>query len=242
MLSNPVALGSASAPSHAAALQRVPLLEGVASSVLEHLAGFMHLRWYKRGQWVLRKGQRGDQLMFLLSGQLQVVDLTKGGQEVGLNFLLPGDYFGELSVIDGLPRTASVVATLDSEVAAVPRDRALDLFHHNPQVVERLLKRMAHSIRKASDYRSILAIPNAFQRVYALLEQMSTVAPGGLVVVEPLPTQQELAIMINTSRETVSRAIQTLTRQGIVEKDIRRLIVRRPDALKQGGVQLETES
>jgi CRP-like cAMP-binding protein len=228
-----------SAPSDgtAALLKRIPLLEGLQPAVLERIAGYLHLRNFERGQYVLRKGNPGDQLLFLLSGQLQVVDVTQDGRDVGLNFLEPGDYFGELSVIDGLPRTASVVATAHSQIAVLGRAHALDLFFHQPLIAERVLTRMAKAIRKASDYRSILALPNAFQRVYALLDQMKTVAPGGLTIIERLPTQQEIAIMINTSRETVSRAMQILNQKGIVEKDLKRLIVRKPDVLKKAITQ-----
>lgn len=223
----------------AALLKRIPLLEGLEPAMLERTAGYLHLRHFERGQYVLRKGNQGDQLLFLLSGQLQVVDVTQDGRDVGLNFLEPGDYFGELSVIDGLPRTASVVATVHSQIAILPRAQALELFYQRPQIAERVLTRMARSIRRSSDYRSILAIPNAFQRVYALLDMMKTVAPGGLTVIERLPTQQEMAIMINTSRETVSRAMQILNQRGVVEKDLKRLIVRKPELLKSAITQLD---
>ena len=76
-----------------------------------------------------------------------------------------------------------------------------------------------------------MSIPSAFQRVFALLNQFAKTAPGGLVVIEKMPTQQEIAIMVNTSRETVSRAIQILLQKGVVEKDLRRLIVRLPEVL-----------
>jgi CRP-like cAMP-binding protein len=166
-----------------------------------------------------------------LAGRLQVVDLTKDGQEIGLNFLAVGDYFGELSIIDRLPRSASVVACENSTVALLPRTNSIELITHNPLVAERLLVRLSRTIRAAADYRKILAMPSAFQRVFALLIQFSKTAPGGLVVIENMPTQQEISIMVNTSRETVSRAVRSLIDQGVVEKDLRRLIVRQPKVL-----------
>jgi len=185
----------------------------------------------ERGRNVLQKGSPGEHLMFVLSGRLQVVDLTEDGREIGLDFLTAGDYFGELSIIDGLARSASIMALENSLIAALPRSQALALIYHNPLVVERLLKRMATSIRTAANYRTIIGIPNAFQRVFALLNQFAKIAPGGLVVIDKMPTQQEIAITVNTSRETVSRAIHILIQKGVVEKDLRRLIVRQPEAL-----------
>ena len=213
-------------------LQKIPLLANVDSETLNRVAAALQLRTVARGDHVLHKGGGGDHLLFLLAGRLQAVDMMEDGREVGLNFLAAGDYFGELSIIDGLPRSASVVALENSLIALLPRSHALALIYQNPLVAERLLKRMAANIRTAANYRTILGIPNAFQRVFALLNQFAKIAPGGLVVIEKMPTQQEISIMVNTSRETVSRAIHILIQKGVVEKDMRRLIVRQPDALR----------
>jgi CRP-like cAMP-binding protein len=215
-------------------LSNIPLLEGVDEDTLKQVGAALQIQTVERGKTVLHKGSMGNHLMFLLTGRLQVVDITQGGQEVGLNFLFPGDYFGELSIIDNLPRSATVVACESSLVALLPRAQTQILFYHTPMVAERLFKRMASSIRRASNYQTILSIPSAFQRVFALLNQFAKLAPGGLVVIEKMPTQQEIAIMVNTSRETVSRAIQILLQKGVVEKDSRQLIVRQLSGAEQG--------
>lgn len=216
-------------------LNRLPLLEGVDEATLKKIAGVLQVRTADKGQAILHKGGTGDHLLFLLSGRLQAVDLTEDGREIGLSFLMVGDYFGELSVIDGLPRSATVVACEPSIYALLPRAQALELMHNNSLIAERMFKRLAAGIRRASDFRTILGIPNAFQRVYAFLDHLAKISPGGLVVIEKLPTQQEISIMINTSRETVSRAIQVLIQRGVVEKDLRRLIVRKPEILRDEG-------
>ena len=213
-------------------LNKLPLLAGVDEAALKKMAGVLQVRTAARGQPILHKGQAGEHLLFLLSGRLQVVDITEDGREIGLAFLQAGDYFGELSVIDGLPRSASVVACEPSIYALLPRSHALELMHNQPLIAERMLKRLASGIRQASNFRTILGIPNAFQRVYALLDYLAKISPGGLVVIERLPSQQEISIMVNTSRETVSRAMQVLIQRGVVEKDLRRLIVRKPETLR----------
>ena len=217
-------------------LKNIPLLSGVDETTITRVASVLQVRRVARGQHILYKGSAGEHLLFLLSGRLQAIDLTEDGREIGLSFLVPGDYFGELSIVDGLPRSASVVACEHSVYALLPRLHALELIHNNPLVAERVLKRFAASIRQASNFRMILGIPNAFQRVYALLEHLSRKGHGGLVVIEKLPTQQEISIMVNTSRETVSRAMQVLIQRGVIEKDLRRLIVRQPDVLRQALV------
>ncbi|MCL2020761.1 MAG: Crp/Fnr family transcriptional regulator [Betaproteobacteria bacterium] len=214
-------------------LQQIPLLSGLHPQVLTQVGRVMIFRTYPRGAYVLRKGGEGEHLLFLLSGRLQVVDLTEDNREVGLSFLEPGDYIGELSVIDGIPRSASVVAVEPSLLAFLSRTYAQNLIYTQPLVAERVLKRLAGKVRQASTYRVILGINNTFQRFYTLIFQMAQPGPGGLVVIENLPTQQEIAAMINTSRETVSRALRVLLKKGIVEKDLRRLIVRDRAALQR---------
>ena len=213
-------------------LHKLPLLAGVGEEALKKIAGVLQVKTAARGQPILHKGGVGDHLLFLLSGRLQAVDITEDGREIGLSFLQPGDYFGELSVIDGLPRSATVIACEPSIYGLLPRAHALELMHSQPLIAERMFKRLASGIRRASNFRTILGIPNAHQRVYALLEYLAKSSHGGLIVIEKLPTQQEISIMVNTSRETVSRAIQALIQRGVVEKDLRRLIVRKPDTLR----------
>lgn len=215
-----------------AMLTRLPLLAGVDSATLARLA--LSVSWHdvKKRESAILKGSAGEQLMFLVSGRMQVLDITENGREIGLNLLVAGDYFGELAVIDGLPRSASVIAMEASVLAFLPKAQALALFHQNALVAERVIQGLARKLRTASVYQTILCLPNASQRVYALLQRLCSVAPGGLVVVEHAPKQQELAIMANTSRETVSRAIKVLTARGIVQKDNHRLIVRDASALQ----------
>ena len=214
-------------------LHKMPLLAGLSEEALKSVARVLLVRTADRGHAVLQKGGVGEHLLFLLSGRMQAVDITADGREIGLSFLSPGDYFGELSVIDGLPRSASVVACEACTYALLPRADALQLIYTHPLVAERVLKRLAAGIRQSSHFRTIMGLPNAFQRVYALLDHLSLVGPGGLVVIERLPTQQEISIMANTSRETVSRAFQVLIQKGVIEKDVKRLIVRQPEALRE---------
>lgn len=214
-------------------LRKIPLLSDLPPEELGRVAADMRLRQYAKRETVINKGSSGDALLFLLAGQVQVVDVTEDGRAIGLNLLQPGDFFGEIAVIDGGARSASVTALTEAVVAFLPRATALWLFSHCAPVAERILQHMARKIRRESEFRALLSIHNAFRRVYALLNLLKQVHPGGIVVVENLPTQQDIAIMVNTSRETVSRAMTHVLEQGIVEKDMRRLIIRKPEALTQ---------
>ena len=212
-------------------LGTLPLMLGLDAAVLLKIARTVEVREVRKRDLVMRKGTAGEHLFFLLEGRLQVLDITEGGREIGLNFLNAGDYLGELSVIDGQERSASVVAIEPSTVVMLPRAHALDLFHNHALVAQRILSGLTRQIRNASRYQMILCLPSAPQRVYALLQNMSRVAPGGLIVIDYAPKHHELAIMVNTSRETVSRTVKRLLRDGVIEKDHKRWIVRNPEML-----------
>lgn len=213
----------------------IPLFKGLDEETLTIVAKLMSSRCYMSHDIILRKGDSADHLAFLLAGKLQVVDVTEDGREIGIHFISPGAYFGELSVIDGLPRSASVVSVQTSEVAFLPSAQARALIFHRPLIAERFLTHFAQIVRASSRQRTLLSIPNAFQRVFAQLQQFVRETKDGQVI-EGLPKQHEIAIMVNTSRETVSRALHTLIKLNIVEKKGTVFIVTRPEQLKTAAV------
>ena len=213
----------------------IPLLKDLDNETLTAVANLMTARTYLSHDIVIRKGDPPDHLAFLLKGKLQVVDLSEDGRETGIHFIMPGAYFGELSVIDGQPRSASVISVKISEVAFMPSAQARALIYTRPLIAQRFLTHFAQVVRASSTQRTLLSIPNAFQRVFAQLQLFVRDTKEGQVI-EGLPKQHEIAIMVNTSRETVSRALHTLLKMNILIKKGSLLIVNRPDQLKSVAV------
>src|SRR3569623_72303 len=214
-------------------LRKFPLFANLPEEELKVTAGLLRLKPFARREIFCRMEDAADGLYLLFAGLLQAVDIAEDGREIGLNLIKPGNFFGELSVIDGHPRSAHVIALQPSTVGVIPQNAARDVFYKLPATAEAMMKHLAALVRNLSAFRALLAIPNAQQRVYALLQQLAQQMPGGLVTIQNLPKQQEMAIMINTSRETVSRAIAHLVATGVLEKDFRRLIVRDPTRLRR---------
>lgn len=213
-------------------LRPFSIFSPLTDAQLQQIELLVRLRRFARGDVVCRKDDAADGLYLLESGKLQVFEVAEDGRQIGLNLIHPGTFFGELSVIDDLPRSAHIVVMEPSVVGVLPQAAARELFYRMPEVAEAVMKHLAGVVRAMSRHRVLLGMPNAFQRVFALLAQMSQVMPGGLVVVQDVPRQQQIASMLNTSRETVSRAIAELVQAGVVEKDLRRIIVRKPDVLQ----------
>lgn len=214
-------------------LRRMPVLGLLTDAQVDQVMAASRLVSYPKRATVVRKGSEYDHLAFLVSGKVQVVDYLPDGREFGLNIIQAGGFFGELSVIDRQPRSASLVALTPASVIQVPGDVARRLFYELPPVAEAMMRHLARAVRRMSDLRALQAMPGAFQRVYALLSYVKEIAPSGLQLINDMPTHQEIAIMVNTSRETVTRAIARLIEGGVVEKDMRRLIIRKPELLER---------
>jgi CRP-like cAMP-binding protein len=174
--------------------------------------------------------------MFLLTGQLQVIDVTEDGRCIGLRMLVPGDFFGEIALINNSTRSASVIALTDVLVGFLPAPTAMYLFSHSPSVAAHMMKHLAQKIQRDSELRALLSINNTAKRIYTYLMLMQQKKPqesGSATVVENLPTHQDIANMVNTSRETVTRALLTLSQQGIVQKEANRLLILDPERLRK---------
>ncbi len=216
-------------------LRKIPLLADLTQDEIAAIRPELRFRHYNKREVVLHKGGSGDGLLFLLSGQLQVVDITEDGRAIGLRMLAPGDFFGEIALINNSTRSASVVAISDVLVAFLPAATALHLFSHSPSVAKQMLKHLAQKIQRDSEFRAVLSINNTARRIYTYLSLLQKQTDDGSdqAVVENLPTHQDIANMINTSRETVTRALLTLVQQGIVQKEANRLVILDPEALQK---------
>lgn len=214
-------------------LRKIPLLAELSEEDMLRVRADIRVRQYAKREVVLQKGASGDSLLFLLSGQLQVIDVTEDGRAIGLRMLAPGDFFGEIAVINGSMRSASVVALSTVLVALLPRNTALHLFSHSPSVANQMLRFLAEKVQRDSEFRALLSIHNTSRRIYTFLDLLKEKKPGDVEVVENLPTHQDIANMINTSRETVTRTLLLLAQQGIIKKGTHRLIIVNPQALQK---------
>lgn len=214
-------------------LRKIPLLAQLTASEMARVKKELQVRRYARREVIIKKKANGDNLLFLLSGRLQAIDLTDEGRVIGLQLLSAGEFFGETTLISQSLHTSSVIALSDVLVAFLPRTTALHLFTHSPSVASQIQKHLAQKVKLDYKFRAMLSISNTAKRLSSFLVLMKQKSVGKQELVENLPTHQEIASMINTSRETVTRTLLTLTHQGIIRKDAHRLIIVRPEALQK---------
>ena len=211
------------------------MVEGEMVNQDSELCNERFKRKVERRQVVIKRGESDAGLGFLIVGRLQTVNFTLGGREVGLDFISEGDFFGELSVIDGQPAPEYIIAVAPSRLTFLDRDRARDLMFSTPLSAEAVATRLAGRMRKTASHRAVLALPSSFQRVCAQLALLAQKVGDGRVVIIMPPTHQEIAIMVNTSRETVTRTLQFLQGQKVVSRAGNELVVEQPDTLQEAA-------
>jgi len=153
-----------------------------------------------------------------------------------LSMFGPGEFFGEMSLLDGMARSASVVATTKSELFMIHRREFLDLLHEFPTVAISLLAELAMRLRKADMQIKSLSLKDAAGRVANVLLMLSDdlgIFRKGKVEIEDLPLQQDMANMAGTSRETVSRMLHQFERDGHVSMKGNRLIINDYEAFRK---------
>lgn len=201
------------------ALERFPLWAGLPTELLERIAAHSQIVLVKAGQTLIQENSTSRGTFFLGSGLLRVWKTTESGQEVLLGLVLPGGMFGERSIIDDAPHSANVSALENSVLIRLPPEAANELFFNEPQIVRRLMQHLSALINTSNAQREALTRSDATGRLWLVLRNLSKPAlQSNEARVEPLPSQTSLAQMSGLARETVSRLINTWTKEGRIER------------------------
>ena len=211
-------MGSEFMAVHPSLLQQFALMRLFSADALASLAAHSSTHAFAKREMVLSKEKSSPSLLFLLEGRLQAIDFTLDGREVGLHFIEEGQYFGEISVLDGLPSPEVVIANKKSQVVMVPAREVRGLIFANPPAIEAMTSGLTERIRSQASLRQILGIISPLQRICALLQTLTKDGKNPEVI-SNAPTHQEIAIMVNLTRETVTRAFQVLQSQGALARD-----------------------
>lgn len=229
-------------------LSTFSILKSLPETALLQLASQSILRKFSRRGVVLNAGEKEEFLCFLFEGRLQGVDFTLDGREVGLYFVEPGDFCGELGLFDQREQPEYVMALTRSQAVFVPMAALRNVMFDSRPMMELLCERIAKRVRTMSAQRSLLGLPNVPQRVCGQLwmlisdDEKEMLGKDAEMSIKNPPTHQEIAIMLNLSRESVTRVFQTLQSKQVVQRDgSARLIISDPHVLRDlayGDVEL----
>ena len=198
-------------------LRRVPLFSLLTVAQAEVISGAVIKRRFKRGEALVKQGQKSNALFILLTGRARVMTSDSRGREVILATLAQGDYLGEMSIIDNEPHSATVRAEVATDVLMLGRAEFARCLTENASmslvVMRGLVKRLRHADRKIES----LALLDVYGRVaHALLDFAVADAQGQLLVKDKI-SRQDLAKMVGASREMVSRVMKDLEERGFIE-------------------------
>lgn len=217
-------------------LHSIPLFSELSDDDLNDIAKQSVTQIYKKDNMVLIEEEVGSTMFVILNGRVKISRISDEGREVILSILMDGDFFGEMSILDGQTRSANAVTLEDTEMLIVRRENFLRMLHDFPQIAINLLKELAHRLRRSDAQIKSLSLQNALGRVASTILRIaddSGTIKQGKVEIANLPPQQDLANMAGTSRETISRVIKTLNQLGYVEKVGSKLIILEYDRFQQ---------
>jgi CRP/FNR family cyclic AMP-dependent transcriptional regulator len=205
-------------------LRNVPLFSGLDELELEKIAGLAGRKRAERGAFVVRAGDSTDSLYVMISGRAKVTNTDEEGREIILAWLGPGEFFGEMGLIDGSPRSANVVAAEASELLFLDKDSLQRCMQDNFQVAMKLMKTLVLRLREADRKIESLALLDVYGRVARLLLDMSEVVEGSRVVKKKI-SKQDMAKMIGASREMVSKVMRDLELSGYIRIENDSLVI-----------------
>ena len=211
-----------------------PIFEVLKPETRQRLEDLMTSRIYSPGEEIVSYQSVEDDLYFIQQGTVRVTIFAENGKMVDFRTMTEGAMFGEIAVIDGGPRSASVFATESCKIGRISRDAFWQLVDENPEFNQALLTHLSSLVRNLTtrvlEYSTLHGPRRLVLEIIRLAED--TGVDDGRVELEYFPTHHDLAARISSHREAVSRQVSELIKGGLLEKDGRRMVVKDLGALR----------
>jgi len=217
-------------------LDGIALFQALPEQAVAEVTRQCRWRRYGADEQILDRDSDSREVYFVAEGTARVIIYTASGREVTLADVCDGDYFGELAAFDGEPRSASVLAVTECWIAALPAGRFLATLESHPALALSVLRRMATTIRTATDRIVALSTLGANNRIQADLLRLALAAgidAEGHARIRPIPIHGDIASRVSTTRETVARVMGEMARQGLVTRERDALVVHDTAALER---------
>ena len=207
-------------------LRAIPLFSSVRDGDLDAIASLVIERRFPKHKTIVEEGLPGDYMYIIRQGRVSVSKLSDDGREKILEFLDAGDFFGEMSLLDNAPRSASVRTLIETRILALSRNDFLKELRHNPDLAMAVIQELTHRVRQMDEQASSLSFQRVKERTQGLLQRLAKEAIGqeGRCLT-PALTHQQIADMVGTSRETVTRVVKRLKQQGWLAQSGKRYVV-----------------
>jgi len=202
-------------------LKSVNIFSDLSENELNGIQELCKTRKYPKNSMIILEEEMGDVVFIVMSGTVKITRVNDEGKEVILAMLGSGEVFGEMAILDGESRSANALSQENCEVVTINREDFLNLLKTNNKVSLNLMTEFAIRLRKSDQQIEALSLDDAEHRIGVsilnLAEEMGVIRQG-VVTVDNLPYQQDIANMAGTSRETVSRVMKIFEDRGLITK------------------------
>ncbi len=205
-------------------LRQAPLFSGLEDDDLDRIIDQLEVQAFDKGQLVVKQGDHTDSLYVIIDGKVDVFLCNDKGKEIIINSLGPGDSFGELAPLGGIPRQASIQTTEPAHFAVISRQLFMDRLLSQPAIAMRLIDRLVGLIQDLTEEVSSLALDDVYGRVVRVLHKHAVQMPDGRLVTDRL-TQQDIALRVSASREMVHRILKELKTGGYIRIDGKHIVI-----------------
>lgn len=205
-------------------LDQISLFAGLPPGDLETLSRCVREKRYRKGETLFHLDDPGTALFLIRSGRVKVSLANRDGKEIILRILSPGEFVGEMALLDGQPRSATVTAMENTEVSLLERSDFVRFIRQHPEAALKMLSVMSWRIRRSNDQIGVLAFSDAYGKVaQVLLDLIRDTGRRGEKGVEVLTdlTRQEMASLAGVTRETFTRILKAYENAGIIRIDRR---------------------
>lgn len=210
-------------------IANVPLFKELMRRDREAIAAAMIVREFKPNDIIVHENDEESQSFFIIAkGKVHVAVLTSEGKQAILAGLGKGDFFGEMAILDGEPRSASVIAATECSLMMLYRKPFIDILYKYPRITIEMLIAMSRRLRRANRHMNTLSLMSVYGRVAEVLLQLardSGERQAGIIIIPSRPTHQMIADMAGTSRETVSRILSQLQKKHYISIDRKRILI-----------------
>jgi CRP-like cAMP-binding protein len=217
------------------AMSRTPLFEGAAPATVARLAERGTTRRYRRGTYLFYQGDDSPEVFFLVGGRVEISSLSVSGHRQLHTTLDHAQFFGELGVLGGMPRTAEALALEESTVWVIPAAMFIDFLGEEPAAAQALLRALARQVHSheafVEDLLHLDLKGRVAKRLLQLVSPSLSELPDDGAVVPAIVTHADLASLCGGSRENVTRILSDLQRRGFVEREGRRYVLRKISGL-----------
>lgn len=213
-------------------IARVPLFEGLPPVQLEDLAMIVTDQVFRKGETIFSEGEDGNGFFVVISGRVKIFKLSAEGKEQILHFFGPGEPFGEVPVFAGQHFPANAAAMEESRVFFFPRKSFVELIKRNPSLALNMLAVLSRRLRRFTALIDDLSLKEVPGRLAAYLLYLSDQTKGAKDL-DLTITKAQLASLLGTIPETLSRILGKLSSQGLIETDGRRISILNVNALRE---------